>query len=79
RFEIVDERDLYDIFYDYDTNFVHGFWGAIRESSMLHCDNATHQYHTVPDISFEQKLADINHDIYSIIEKFSNLIDELYK
>lgn len=37
----VDEKELYDIAYDYDSSFAHGLWGAInyirleRMSSLL--------------------------------------------
>lgn len=76
KFEEVGEKYLYEVLYEYDNNFIHGFWGAVRESSMLHCNNPTHKYHSIPDINFEQKMPSINDDIYRIIDKFSKLIDE---
>jgi len=79
KFEEVDEKYLYEVLYEYDNNFIHGFWGAIRESSMLHCDNATHKYHSIPDINFQQKMPSVNNDIYKIINKFSHLIDEVFE
>ncbi len=78
KFEEVGEKDLYEILYEYDNNFIHGFWGAVRESSMLHCDNESHRNHSIPDVGFEQKMASVNHDIYKIIDKFSLLIGEQY-
>ena len=45
---------------------------------MLHCNNPTHKYHSIPDINFEQKMPSINDDIYRIIDKFSKLIDESF-
>jgi len=79
KFEEVGEKDLYEILYEYDNNFIHGFWGAVRESSMLHCNNPSHRYHSIPDISFEQKMISINHDIYKIINKFFLLVSEEYQ
>jgi hypothetical protein len=76
KFEEVGEKYLYEVLYEYDNNFIHGFWGAIRESSMLHCDNATHKYHSIPDINFEQKMPSVNNDIYKIMQKFLKIIDE---
>ncbi len=76
--EIVGEKDLYDILYDYDTNFSHGLWGAVRESSMLMCDNPTHKYHTLPDIEFNQKMPDISNDSYDVINKFFDMILSIY-
>lgn len=37
KFIACDEKLLYEIYYEYGTNFTHGFWGAIRESAMLIC------------------------------------------
>ena len=79
KFEEVGEKDLYEILYEYDNNFIHGFWGAVRESSMLHCNNPSHRYHSIPDISFEQKMISINHDIYKIINKFFLLVSDEYQ
>jgi len=78
KFEEIGEKYLYEVLYEYDTNFVHGFWGAVRESSMLHCNNATHKYHSVPDINFQQKISSVNNDIYKIMNKFFKLIDEVF-
>ena len=30
--ESVDEKNLFGLYYDYDSSFEHGLWGAIRES-----------------------------------------------
>ena len=75
----VDEKELYDLFYDYDSNFSHGLWGSIRESSMLHCDNATHQYHSIPDIHLNQMLPDVKSDNYAIIKKIFLIISTIYE
>ncbi len=37
--------------------FSHGYWGAIRESSLLICDNPAHNYHSVADTECEQKIS----------------------
>jgi len=78
KFEEVDEKYLYEVLYEYDNNFIHAFWGAIRESSMLHCDNPSHKYHSIPDVNFEQKMSSINHDIYKIINKFFKLVEKVF-
>lgn len=72
------EKELYDLFYDYDSNFSHGLWGAIRESSMLHCDNANHQYHSIPDIHSNQLLPDVKSDCVMMIKKIFELFTEIY-
>lgn len=63
----VGEKELYDLFYDYDSSFAHGLWGAVRESSMLHCNSANHQFHTVPDIYDNQNLPDVKSDSNKIM------------
>lgn len=78
KFEMVDEKYLYEVLYEYDNNFIHAFWGAVRESSMLHCENATHKYHSLPDINFEQKMPSVNHDIYKIMMKIQKIINETF-
>ena len=74
KFELVGEMELYEIYYDYDTNYVHAFWGAIRESAMLLCDNPSHLYHNVPDYTMEQMLADIDHDCIMVLKKVFSTI-----
>ena len=43
--ESVDEKNLFGLYYDYDSSFEHGLWGAIRESSFVKCNNPAHKYH----------------------------------
>jgi len=74
----VGEKELYDIYYDYDSNYSHGLWGAIRESSMLHCDNPDHQYHSIPDIYSNQSLPDVKNDCKIIFKKLFNIINNIY-
>jgi hypothetical protein len=75
----VGEKDLYDLLYDYDSNYSHGLWGAVRESSMLICDCATHQYHSIPDINGEQNLTDVKHDAMKVLVKIFLFLSEIYE
>ena len=72
------DSELYDLFYDYDSAFEHGLWGAIRESSMLRCDQISHQLHTVPDVYDQQKLETVWYDAKMIMDKIFNLMAETY-
>ncbi|PQL20974.1 hypothetical protein VEHSUH05_00665 [Veillonella denticariosi JCM 15641] len=74
KFISCDEQMLYEIYYEYGTNFTHGFWGAIRESSMLLCDNPTHNYHMIPDYNAEQKLRSVQDDCDMLLKKLFELI-----
>ena len=75
----VGEKYLFDLFYDYDSSFAHGLWGAVREASMLKCDNASHQYHIVPDIFGVQNLPDVKADCRSIMMRLLDLLKQNYK
>lgn len=77
--ESVGEKLLYGISYDYDTSYVHGFWGAIRESSMLMCDNPLHKFHYVPDISNGQNLPDVSIEITKNLKKIIDLLNQSYR
>ena len=76
KFASCDEQLLYEIYYEYGTNFTHGFWGAIRESSMLICDNPAHNYHTVPDYHSEQNLKSVHDDCDMLMKKLFELLSE---
>ncbi|MGV8109813.1 DUF5677 domain-containing protein [Methanospirillum sp.] len=76
--KFVDEKDLYGLYYDYDSAFEHGLWGAIRESSLLKCNNPLHHYHCVPDINDEQKLKSVWPDCVMVMNKTIKLLDEIY-
>lgn len=76
--ESVDEKKLYGLYYDYDSSFEHGLWGAIRESSMVKCNNPAHQYHCIPDINEENRLKSVWPDCVMVMNKTLIYIDELY-
>ncbi|CAK8719947.1 hypothetical protein GCAAIG_09465 [Candidatus Electronema halotolerans] len=73
-----DEKELFDLFYDYDSSFAHGLWGAVRESAMVHCDNAAHQYHAIPDINSNQELPDVKADSFKTMQKLLSLLTGIY-
>lgn len=76
--EEVDEKDLYGLYYDYDSSYEHGLWGAIRESSLVKCDNPAHQFHCVPDIEDETVLKSVLPDCVMAMNKTIKLLHELY-
>lgn len=71
----IEELDLYETIYEYDTQYGHGYWGAIRESSMLMCNNVLHNYHNVPDFNNEIILPDISNDAKLIMIKIMKVLD----
>lgn len=46
--EEVGLKELYDRLYVYNSNFMHGNWGAIRESIYQKCINPLHRFHRIP-------------------------------
>lgn len=69
KFQKCGEDALYEIYYEYGTNFSHGFWGAVRESSMLICDNPAHMNHVVPDYYADQQLSSVLADCEMLMKK----------
>lgn len=76
--ESVNEKELYGLYYDYDSSFEHGLWGAIRESSLLKCDNPAHKYHCVPDVEDEIRLKTVLPDCIMIMNKTVSFLNEIY-
>jgi hypothetical protein len=74
----VDEKDLYDYYYDYDSQFEHGLWGAIREFALLKCTEVGHQYHDVLDVQQIQKLPSVWHDSKMVIKKTLDLLKDTF-
>lgn len=76
--ESVDEKELYGLYYDYDSSFEHGLWGAIRESALLKCNNPTHQYHCVPDIEDQTVLKSVLPDCIMVMKKILSFLNDIY-
>lgn len=76
--ESVGEKDLYGLYYDYDSSYEHGLWGAIRESCLLKCNNPAHKYHCVPDVDDETRLKTVLPDCIMVMNKTLSFLNELY-
>lgn len=76
--ESVGEKNLFGLYYDYDSSFEHGLWGAIRESSLLKCNNPAHKYHCVPDIEDETRMKTVLPDCIMVMNKTLSFLNELY-
>ena len=74
----VDEKELYDLYYDYESNYAHGLWGAVRESAMLKCVNPLHLGHNVPDVQLNHNLADVLPDAIMVFKKLLAFVDDIY-
>lgn len=76
--ESVDEKALFGLYYDYDSSFEHGLWGAIRESSLLKCNNPAHKYHCVPDVEDKNRLKTVLPDCIMVMNKTLVFLNEIY-
>ena len=76
--ESVDEKELFGLYYDYDSAFEHGLWGAIRESSLLKCNNPAHKYHCIPDVEDVNRLKTVLPDCIMVMNKTIVFLNELY-
>jgi hypothetical protein len=76
--ESVDEKSLFGLYYDYDSSFEHGLWGAIRESSLLKCNNPAHKYHCIPDVEDQNRLKTVLPDCIMAMNKTLFFLNELY-
>lgn len=76
--EYVEEKELFNILYDYDSNYTHALWGSVRESSMLKCNNPAHKFHAVPDFSIQQNCIDVIPDMNKIMKKIMCLLHGEY-
>lgn len=74
----VGEKELYGLYYDYDSSYEHGLWGAIRESSLIKCESPAHQFHCVPDYENKQNLKNVWPDCVKVMNEIIFILDELY-
>lgn len=74
----VNEKELYGLYYDYDSAFEHGLWGAIRESSLIKCEAVGHQLHCIPDIDNQQHLKSVWNDAKLIMTKILLVLKDIY-
>ena len=76
--EQVGEKDLFDYLYDYDSAFEHALWGAVRESSLLKCDEVGHNYHCVPDLDNKIELKSVWTDCCYVMNKIIGILNNEY-
>lgn len=76
--EEVDEKPLYDKYYDYASGFTHANWGAVRESSMQKCLNPLHRLHNIPAWGL-LVLPNAYQDITILIDKIIGLVEDQYR
>lgn len=55
-------KDIYDKYYGWPSGYIHGHWGAVRDTIFCQCVNPLHRLHRVPsppNLSMESTLPDM--------------------
>lgn len=57
---------------------LHAHWGAIRESSVLKCDNTLHQLHILADANSQQSSKSTEYDYIMIFIKIFKIVSSQF-
>lgn len=69
-------KDVYDRYYDWSSGFVHGHWGAVRDSAFTTCLNPLHRLHRVP--SPLNRMPSVVEDCCKLCNQALDIISQLY-
>jgi len=70
-------KDLYDKYYDWASAYVHGHWGAVRDTSFVVCCNPLHRLHRLPRLS-HRILNSVEADAIDLMNDMAEILDRLY-
>ena len=70
-------KDVYDKYYPWPSSYVHGQWGAVRDTVLDTCVNALHRFHRIPRFS-PRKLPDTISDAITLTNKVLELVSSAY-
>lgn len=70
-------KDDYDCYYGWASGFVHGQWGAMRDSNFTHCLNPLHRFHRVP-LSFHRMLEPTTDDALQLVNSILDDVSFVY-
>lgn len=70
-------KDLYDQYYDWTSGFVHGHWGAVRDTNFITCHNPLHRLHRIPR-HLHRSLNSVEQDAIGLVNKIIDVLDVLY-
>lgn len=74
----VGEEELFYSYYDYDSQYEHGLWGAIRECSLLKCNVPAHGFHNIVDYEGKQLLPSVWNDCKTVMLKTINILADTF-
>lgn len=70
-------KDVYDMFYPWPSAYVHGQWGAVRDTVFTTCLNPLHRLHRVPRASARQQ-NEVVSDACLLLDKMMVVVDKCY-
>lgn len=71
-------KDEYDRYYPWTSGFVHGHWGAVRDTVFQTCFNPLHRFHRIPRQSGARHLNDVIPDACYLADKILEIVDRIY-
>lgn len=75
--EACGEKEVYDQYYGWTSAFMHGHWGAVRDTNYLTCHNPLHRLHRIPR-SIHRKLNSVDNDAVVITNSMIEMLEGLY-
>ena len=70
-------KDDYDKFYGWASGYVHGQWGALRDTSLTHCMNPLHRFHRVP-LPWHRMMSDSLSDATGLVNSILECVEKAY-
>lgn len=70
-------KDDYDRYYGWASGFVHGQWGAMRDTNFTHCLNPLHRFHRIP-LPFHRMLEPTTEDALHLVNRILDDLNTAY-
>ncbi|MEX5625571.1 DUF5677 domain-containing protein [Pseudomonas marginalis] len=70
-------KEDYDRYYGWASGFVHGQWGAMRDTNFTHCLNPLHRFHRIP-LPFHRMLESTTDDALHLVNCILDDVNTIY-
>lgn len=70
-------KATYDKHYDWSSSFIHGNWGAVRDTNFVTCHNPLHRLHRIPREA-HRTLKSVEPDAITLINEMIGFLEALY-
>jgi len=72
-----DAKGIYDKYYDWSSGFVHGNWGAVRDTNFVSCHNPLHRLHRIPRVA-HRSLNSVEPDAIGLANEMIAVLEKLF-